>query len=105
MTLPFLPIQRSIDIFKIVIRMVVFPPLVNLDSTSASSDQDKATLFNKCFHFVFTTSSLSLPPLAEMPKPTTSLNQIQFSDYDVYEQLTIIHLDVSKAKGIDGIGQ
>ena len=90
------------DIFRgVVIRLAVFHHLSLWILPQLHLIRTKQ-LYLISISIVFTTSSLSLPPLAEMPKPTKSLNQILFSDANVYEQLN--HLDVSKTKGIDGTG-
>jgi len=69
---------------------------------SADSDQDKATLFNRYFHSVFTNSSFSLPNICDLPKPNSVLGDISISEDEVFEAL--IYLDPSKAMGCDGIG-
>ena len=69
----------------------------------ASTDIDKAQLFDKYFYSVF---SLSLAPvnIPESPESQPSdqtFNDIQFTNCDVFELLT--SLDVSKACGIDNL--
>jgi len=68
--------------------------VINLDESSAISDEDKASLFNQYFHSVFTRSLFHLPPVSELAKPQTSISEIQFSELDVYDALS--SLDVSK---------
>ena len=77
------------------------PPTVFLDNTSASSDVERATLFNSYFHSVFTKSSFVLPS-GELPVPDLVLNKISVSESEVFNALS--SLDPSKAMGIDGIG-
>ena len=79
----------------------VLPSTLHLDNTFAASDLDKASLFNKHFHSVFTRSSFQLPPIGELETPPSSLSDISISELDVFRALR--SLDVSKAKGCDGI--
>ena len=78
------------------------PQTVSLDSHIATSDVEKANLFNTFFHSVFTHSSLNLPPLEELPIPPATISDITISESDVYEALH--SLNPAKAMGIDGIG-
>ena len=78
------------------------PPTIYHDSKAASSDHDKACMFNEYFHSVFTNSSFELPSSHLFPTPTAFLDHIEFSDVDVYTEL--LQLDSTKAIGIDGIG-
>ena len=75
---------------------------LHFNSTTADSDQDKATLFNRYFYSVFTNSSFSLPNICHLPKPNSVLGDISISEDEVFEAL--ISLDPSKAMGCDGIG-
>ena len=75
------------------------PSTVFHGSLSASSDSEKANIFNSYFHSVFTDSSFELPAL---PVVHPSMSTVDFSDSDVFEVLS--GLDTSKAKGLDGIG-
>ena len=78
----------------------ILPPKVFMDSISASTDSDKANLFNNYFFSVYTPPmSCSIPP---PPDSLSVLNDIQISHSDIYTALT--HLDPSKAIGIDGFG-
>ena len=78
------------------------PSSVQYKSVYASSDFDKAELFNYYFYSVFTHSSFSLPPIEDIPSPSCTLSSINVSASDVYKTLST--LDPSKAKGFDGIG-
>lgn len=55
------------------------------------------------FHSFSTKSTFVIPPLDDMPKPVSSLDQIHIEDCDVYDDI-LISLDSTKAMGIDGIG-
>ena len=53
------------------------PRCLHFNCMSADSDQDKATLFNRYFHSVFTNSSFSLPNICDLPKPNSVLGDIE----------------------------
>ena len=76
------------------------PPTLHLDSDSASSDYEKATLFNRYFHSVFTSSSFQSPPLIP-PTVSKTFFEVVLSDHDVFCALR--SLDPSKAMGCDKI--
>ena len=78
------------------------PSTIAYGSSTASSDHEKASLFNQFFHSVFTQSPFILSHPEGLPVPNSRLSDISFSDLDVYSPLTT--LDPSKAMGIDGIG-
>ena len=78
------------------------PSIVTLDSHTGSSDYEKASIFNKFFHSVFTKSAFQLPPIEDLHTPTPTLSDIGISELDVFEALST--LDTSKAMGIDSIG-
>ena len=78
------------------------PSTVCFGSVSASNNLDKATLFNKYFHSVFTTSSFTLPPPDLMPVSDPNCSELTISEEDVFNILS--SLDQSKAMGLDGIG-
>ena len=77
------------------------PPIVNLDDTYASSDVDKATLFNEYFFSVFVRSFYQLPLTCDLKRPSSYLDEISFCDLDVL--CVLRSLDPSKAMGCDGI--
>ena len=85
----------------IPIRKHVLPSTLHLDDVFAVSDSEKASLFNTYFHSVFTRSSFQLPPFSEFEMPSSSLSDICISELDVFRVLR--SLDVTKAKGCDGI--
>ena len=76
------------------------PPIMNFDSSSASTDSSKANLFNQYFHSVFHNSS-SPANHDNYPATHESLNSITITVTDVFEAL--ISLDVEKSCGIDRI--
>ena len=79
------------------------PAVMTYNSTSASTNIDKAILFNKYFPSVFTSSEFSLPPLDEIQLPEETMSDVRFSEEEVFAALQ--NLDPNKAMGIDGIHQ
>ena len=77
------------------------PAVLTLDSKSATSDEDKASLFNQYFHSVFTKTSLPLLPINEFIQPHTFIDAVTFDELDVFNALRSV--DGSKAKGCDNI--
>ena len=77
------------------------PSQVEFNKSVATSDLDRASLFNKFFHSVFTTSSCCLPPTESLPPPPVAIDSITLAQLDVLEALE--SLDVSKSMGVDGI--
>ena len=71
---------------------------MHLNSTTALSDYDKATLFNNYFHSVFS-SSYHCPQSTPSHHPLPLLYAI--SESDIYTALQSI--DPTKATGLDGI--
>ena len=78
------------------------PPLIKYEASTATSDHDKASIFNAYFHFGFTHSSFVLPSIDELPTPALTVSDISITKLDVYMALT--SLNPTKAGGIDGIG-
>ena len=74
---------------------------MQLNETCVYSDHDKANLFNEYFKSVFTTESCILPDLDTIPCPLNYIDNIEFSEEEVFEALTC--LDPNKAMGIDMI--
>ena len=73
-----------------------------IDTLEATSDQDKASLFNEYFYSVFTPSSFDTSLMGDISASATAITNIVISDTDVYSVLA--SLDPSKSSGIDGIG-
>jgi len=80
-----------------------FPTKMHFNDISATSDLDKAQLFNDYFHSVFSTSTGT--PLNVLKIQSSDhmlhINDVQFSDTDFLDLLT--SLDTSKACGIDSL--
>ena len=90
-------------IFKYIhglLKSNALPNTVTFGGESATSDVDKAHLFNTFFHSVFS-SDVSSPPFSSLSEPALSLDAIDITVQDVYSAL--ISLDPSKTTGIDGI--
>lgn len=79
-----------------------FPPVMYLDSTPASTDLEKAELFNQFFYSVFSTTTFTLPPISRLPVHSNTLDKIDITETDILEALT--SLDPSKAQGPDELG-
>ena len=95
-------ISRVYRYINSITRHDTIPPTVSLDSHIATSDIEKANLFNTFFHSVFTHSSYNLPPLEMLSMPPSTISDITISESDVYDAMT--SLNPTKAMGIDGIG-
>ena len=78
------------------------PPSMHFDSFSAKNDYDKAQLFNKYFHSIFTQSSFTLPPISKLPSVVSLISDIFIPESDVFSELSL--LDTSKTMGINNIG-
>ena len=74
---------------------------MHLESTKATLDMDKATLFKNYFFFVFSSGSAELLSPESLPPPNSCLSDIEVSVPDVYSALT--SLDTRKAVGPDDI--
>ena len=79
------------------------PSTVNYGSSSAMTDQDKASLFNLYFHSVFTQSTFILPSANELPTLKHCCEDVVISEGDVY-QFSNCNIDPLKAMGCDQIG-
>ena len=77
-------------------------PSMHFNSFSAKNDYDKAQIFNKYFHSIFTRSSFTLPPISELPSVVSLISDIFIPESDVFSELSL--LDTSKTMGIDNIG-
>ena len=96
------PSQILYKYFNSLCRSGTIPPPLIFDSNSAATDAEKATLFNNYFHSVYTQSSVTIPPLVNLPTPNLTLSDISVSELDVFSALS--SLNSTKAMGIDGIG-
>ena len=76
------------------------PSTVHNGPILATSDKDKASLFNQYFHSVLTVSSFSDPPIDESSDASPSISSLEISECDVFNILS--SLDITKAKGLDG---
>ena len=63
------------------------PSTIYFNELSASDDLERAELFNKYFHSVYTSSPFTLPLLNDLPTPDTLLTNINISSYDVFQVL------------------
>ena len=75
------------------------PTSVMYGSSTATSDEDKASLFNLYFHSVFCHSSYILPSLSDIPN---TCSDIVITEEEVFSVLST--LDTSKTVGHDKIG-
>ena len=80
------------------------PPSVLYNDTIATDDFAKASLFNKFFYSVFTTSNVNTPSDDDVldTSATNHIISIDTSEDEVFNALTT--LDPNKATEIDGIG-
>ena len=76
------------------------PPVMNYQSSTITSDLDKANAFNKLFNSVFNSTSTDVS-LNCLNFPNKSLCSISISESDTF--LALSSLDPSKAMGGDGI--
>lgn len=79
----------------------LMPQCLFYESVAIRDPGDKADAFNKFFHSTFTHSDFVLPPMSEMPTPSSQISIIEISSSDVMEAIT--KLDPSKAFGSDGL--
>ena len=89
-----------------ILKFNQLPSVMHLHRQNASSDADKASLFNSFFESVYSKPH-DTQCLAHYLNYTTAdtvdtLNNINVTDLDVYSLLA--SLDTTKAQGIDGIG-
>ena len=83
-----------------ITKSTYIPSTVHFDSLTASSDSDKAGLFNQYFHSVFINTSSS-PSIDDLPDLSHTINSVEFTEMEVYDALS--SLDPNKASGIDDI--
>ena len=79
----------------------MLPSTLYLENILATTDFEKASLFNLYFHSVFTKSAFQLPQHNELDLPESFICDINVSESNVFNILQ--SLDVSKAMGCDGI--
>ena len=73
---------KIFDYVRSLSRKSSIPVTVFLNDLSATSDIEKAELFNNFFHSVFTKSPSILPNMDSIPLPPSCLCSISFSDSD-----------------------
>ena len=94
---------RTQQIFKYIQKLTghkSLPTIVTYESSYATQDTLKASLFNSYFQSVYTQSSFRCP--SDLPLPEHCIECIAISEMDVYEAL--MSLDIHKVMGVDGIG-
>ena len=79
----------------------VIPQTIYLGNVCATTDSDKASLFNKYFHYIYSSVHCDLPSSFDSPQTSQMLGDISIQESEVYELL--ISLNTSKAMGCDGI--
>lgn len=77
------------------------PSSVHLGSINATTDYDKANLFNSYFNSTFVKSNFNLPPVNSLPAPSSQLFHIDFSASDVFKKQS--QLNIYKSGGVDKI--
>ncbi len=93
--------SKVFDYIRSIKKSSNFPNTVVLNDVSASSDINKATLFNTFFRSVFKSSNIPFPNPDSLPDPKLKMDNIEITDLDVYSVLN--SLDPNKATGPDGI--
>ena len=78
------------------------PSCVHLESSLATSDQEKAALFNEFFHSVFIHSHFNLPPFDSLSQPPHCIDNACISQLNVLEALQCLTSD--KSSGLARIG-
>jgi len=94
----------SSKIYQHIRNLSSIPSTMFYESASATNDIHKASLFNKYFNSVFSTSTTSTPSTNESLDTDVHhhLVSIDLTNEDTYNAL--ISLDLHKTTGIDGIG-
>ena len=87
---------------KSITKQGQLPPKLSLQSKTASSDPEKASLFNEYFYSVYSPASPNTIHTTDATTPAVCLTQIEISVHDTFAILSA--LNPSKAIGIDGIG-
>lgn len=79
------------------------PSAVYHNTTTASNDKDRATLFiNQYFHSIFNQVGSDIPEPGSLIPHLNPISYIEISEVEVYEAPA--QVDPNKATGIDGIG-
>ena len=65
--------SKIYDYIRALCKDSTIPPVVPLNTSNATSDTDKAELFNTFFHSVFTGSSFSLSDMSTLPMPPSCI--------------------------------
>ena len=86
---------------KQLTKSYTLPSELHFDLQVANTDYGKAELFNQYFFSVFTDCNLHQSNFNEPVLPEDSLNEIHFTESDVFHAL--INLNSNKATGIDTI--
>lgn len=93
---------RIYDYIRSLSKKSSIPSTVFFNNSYATSDTEKAELFNSFFHSVFTGSSFSLPSMSSLQLPPSCICTISLSASEVFDALS--SLDPTKSSGCDGIG-
>ena len=88
-------------VYKHLKHLTTIPEVVTYNSTSATGPIFKANLFNTFFNSVFTGSDFILPPVDELPTPSTQLSSITITYDEVLSCL--LKIETGKASGCDRI--
>ena len=93
---------RIYDYIRSLSKKSSIPSMFFFNHSNATSDTEKAEVFNSFFHSVFTGSSFSLPDMSSLQLPPSCICTISLSDSGVLDAL--LSLDPTKSSGCDGIG-
>ena len=77
------------------------PLYLQMEGNQLLDDTAKANALNRFFNSTFSNSSFSLPPISDLPTPSTQFHEISFYSLEVYE--AVCKLDTSKAMGNDNL--
>ena len=71
------------------------------ESSPTTSPLETAETFNNYFHSIFSSCHYELPPMSQLPTPTSQLHTITIDQHDVVDAIT--SLDIKKAFSCDDI--
>ena len=71
------------------------------ESSPTTSPLETAETFNNYFHSIFSSCHYDLPPMSQLPTPSSQLHTITIDQHDVVDAIT--SLDIKKAFGCDDI--